>query len=207
MRPCRLCQDGSAGRQLPYLPVLMVQKTEKACHQKRALRSCVRQKTTNYRVLGRFTVHRQPSSGSLIPAAGERLTKNKSMPTKLKRFVLYWFPLILYCLLIHFAAYGIMGILFYRAYQTLPFRHRYQMLMLLSVVSASLYGISDEIHQHFVPYRDADILDVIADFLGAACGVYLYQLWVTSRKDRKQRVLNSEVGMRKAELKIRDKRN
>ncbi len=108
---------------------------------------------------------------------------------------------------LHFAAYGIMGILFYRAYQTLPLRNRYQMLMLLSVISASLYGISDEIHQHFVPYRDADILDVIADFLGAACGVYLYQLWVAFRKDRKQRVLNSEVGMRKAELKIRDKRN
>jgi VanZ family protein len=129
------------------------------------------------------------------------------MPTKLKRFLLYWLPLILYCLLIyiqsanpspeqipsfpfvdkalHFAAYGIMGILFYRAYQTLRIKDNIQMLMLLSVVSASLYGISDEIHQYFVPFRDAEVADVIADIIGAVCGVYLYQLLVVSRMEEK----------------------
>ena len=101
------------------------------------------------------------------------------MPANLKRFVLYWLPLILYCLLIfiqsanpspeqipsipfvdkvlHFTAYGIMGILFYRAYQTLRIKDNIQLLMLLSVVSASLYGISDEIHQSFVPFREAEV--------------------------------------------------
>ncbi len=49
------------------------------------------------------------------------------------------------------------------------------MLMLLSAVSASLYGISDEIHQSFVPFREAEVADVIADILGAFSGVYLYQ--------------------------------
>jgi VanZ family protein len=129
------------------------------------------------------------------------------MPTHLKRFLLYWLPLILYCLLIyiqsanpspeqipsfpfvdkalHFAAYGIMGILFYRAYQTLRIKDNIQMLMLLSVVSASLYGISDEIHQYFVPFRDAEVADVIADIFGAVCGVYLYQLLVVSRMEEK----------------------
>ena len=74
-----------------------------------------------------------------------------------------------------------MGILFYRAYQTLRIKDNIQMLMLLSVVSASLYGISDEIHQYFVPFRDAEVADVIADIIGAVCGVYLYQFWARQR--------------------------
>ncbi len=55
------------------------------------------------------------------------------------------------------------------------------MLMLLSALSATLYGISDEIHQSFVPFREADVADVIADTIGAFCGVYLYQLLIASR--------------------------
>ena len=138
------------------------------------------------------------------------------MTTKSKRFILCWLPLILYCLLIyiqsanpspkqipsfpfvdkvlHFAAYGIMGILFYRAYQTLRIKDNIQMLMLLSVVSASLYGISDEIHQSFVPFRDAEVADVIADIIGAFSGVYLYQLLMAVRADRKRKTLNSASG-------------
>jgi VanZ family protein len=130
------------------------------------------------------------------------------MPPKLKRFLLYWLPLILYCLLIyiqsahpspkqipsfpfvdkvlHFAAYGIMGILFYRAYQTLRIKDNIHMLMLLSVVSASLYGISDEIHQSFVPFREAAVADVIADIIGAFSGVCLYQLLVVSRERERE---------------------
>ena len=119
---------------------------------------------------------------------------------KVKNFTFYWLPLIAYCLLIyiqssyptpeslpsfefsdkllHFAAYAVMGILFYRAYQTLPIKNNIQLLLLLSLISACLYGISDEIHQSFVPERDGSLLDVVADMLGAVCGIYLYHLWV-----------------------------
>ncbi len=128
------------------------------------------------------------------------------MNSRLKNFTLYWLPLIIYCLAIyiqsdfpsiehvpsfefsdkflHFFAYAIMGVLFYRAYQTLRIKGDPRMLILLSVVSASLYGISDEIHQYYVPFRDASIYDGIANFLGALCGVYLYHLWVASRAKR-----------------------
>ena len=128
------------------------------------------------------------------------------MPTKSKRFLLYWLPLILYCLLIfiqsanpspeqipsfrfadkllHFTAYAFMGVLFYRAYQTLKLKDNLRMLMLLSAVSASLYGISDEIHQYFVPFRQAEVADVIADTIGAFSGVYLYQLLIVSRIEK-----------------------
>ena len=128
------------------------------------------------------------------------------MNSRLKNFTLYWLPLIVYCLaiyiqsdlpasehipsfefsdkILHFFAYAVMGVLFYRAYQTLRIKGDQRMLVLLSVVSASLYGISDEIHQYYVPFRDASILDVIANILGAVCGVYLYHLWAGSRAKR-----------------------
>ena len=80
--------------------------------------------------------------------------------------------------MIHFTMYAVMGILFYRAYQILPLAYRHQSFLLLSFVSATLYGISDEIHQHFAPYREADFFDGVADALGAACGVYLYHYWL-----------------------------
>ena len=125
------------------------------------------------------------------------------MHTRTKNFIFYWLPLIAYCLLIyiqsahpspeelpsfklmdkilHFVAYGVMGILFYRAYQTLRIRNQLQLLVFLSIVSASLYGVSDEIHQYFVPDRHAAFSDVIADILGAVCGVYLYRVWVSKK--------------------------
>jgi VanZ family protein len=48
-------------------------------------------------------------------------------------------------------------------------------MLILSILLSFLYGISDEIHQHFVPYRDADLVDVLADMLGAVMGVCIYQ--------------------------------
>jgi VanZ family protein len=42
-----------------------------------------------------------------------------------------------------------------------------------AVVLASLYGVSDEIHQAFVPGRSADPFDWAADTLGALAVLYL----------------------------------
>ena len=128
------------------------------------------------------------------------------MSTRLKHFLFYWLPVIVYCLaiyiqsdmpsiehipsfefsdkLLHFFAYAVMGVLFYRAYQTLRVKNDPRMLITISIISAALYGISDEIHQYFVPYRDASIWDVVANTLGAICGVYLYHFWATLRAKR-----------------------
>ncbi|MCK4613219.1 MAG: VanZ family protein, partial [Thermoplasmata archaeon] len=38
-------------------------------------------------------------------------------------------------------------------------------------ILGSLYGVSDEIHQHFVPRRSSDVLDLVADFLGVLIGI------------------------------------
>ena len=83
-----------------------------------------------------------------------------------------------------FFAYAIVGVLFYRAYQTLRIKDDPRILIMFSIISATLYGISDEIHQYFVPYRDASIWDVVANTLGVICGVYLYHLWADYRGQR-----------------------
>jgi VanZ family protein len=44
---------------------------------------------------------------------------------------------------------------------------------LWAVVIGSAYGLTDEIHQAFVPNRSADVVDWVADTAGAALGAAL----------------------------------
>ena len=84
--------------------------------------------------------------------------------------------------LLHFVAYALLGILFYRAYGTLPLNDNYKLLIFISIASATLYGIGDEIHQYFVPSRYADMADAVANTIGSICGVYLYYRWDVWKK-------------------------
>lgn len=72
--------------------------------------------------------------------------------------------------LLHFGAYSVMGLLTWRSFKhllSLPI-----ILALISIVFCSLYAISDEWHQSFVPGRSSDILDWIADTSGASVSVF-----------------------------------
>jgi VanZ family protein len=40
-----------------------------------------------------------------------------------------------------------------------------------AIALSCLYGISDEFHQRFVPDRTPDVMDVVADTIGAGAGV------------------------------------
>lgn len=68
----------------------------------------------------------------------------------------------------HFIAYAVMGALAFRA-----MRHRLHgnALWLAGVIFCSLYGVSDEYHQSFVPGRMSEVADWLADTLGAAVAV------------------------------------
>jgi VanZ family protein len=73
--------------------------------------------------------------------------------------------------LVHLLVYALLGILF-----ILPLAEgRWQGVTAKAAVGAVmlslLYGISDELHQAFTPNRTPDVMDVVADTLGAAAGV------------------------------------
>lgn len=68
--------------------------------------------------------------------------------------------------LFHAIVYAILGALLLGATRFRPPAYRRRQI-LLAVAIASLYGISDEFHQYFVPGRSADVLDWVADTLGA----------------------------------------
>ena len=67
--------------------------------------------------------------------------------------------------LLHFGAYAVLGFLFAWASGLGVF---------WSVIFASLYGISDEFHQSFVPGREVSALDWLADSLGGLAGSFFF---------------------------------
>lgn len=55
-------------------------------------------------------------------------------------------------------------------------------LILIAVLIAIIYGISDELHQLFVPGRDCSIKDVLLDSFGILFASFLYLLSLRQRK-------------------------
>ena len=79
--------------------------------------------------------------------------------------------------LLHLLGYALMGALCMRAWLTGPFKHT-GMVIILAIITTVLYGASDEFHQAFVPYRHADVFDVVADGVGGVIGTILYAIGV-----------------------------
>ena len=77
--------------------------------------------------------------------------------------------------LAHTIVYMILGYLITRAFFFSKNKQLSENAMLLSVIIGLLYGISDEIHQMFVPGRYADIFDVVADFIGVLLAQVLFR--------------------------------
>ncbi|MEN8265245.1 MAG: VanZ family protein [Nitrospirota bacterium] len=68
---------------------------------------------------------------------------------------------------LHMLAYILLAFLFYHTFKKSGIR---KYVFILAFLSASIYGISDEIHQYYVPGREAAIGDLFADFFGAMIG-------------------------------------
>ncbi|WP_319523716.1 VanZ family protein [uncultured Desulfosarcina sp.] len=76
---------------------------------------------------------------------------------------------------LHLAAYGLLAVLFVRACRwTWPSRLSGLQLMLLGIGFATLYGLGDEYHQSLVAARQAEVMDVVADFAGSILGSAVY---------------------------------
>ncbi len=68
---------------------------------------------------------------------------------------------------IHMVAYIPLAYLFYLS---LKRSGATKYVFALALISASVYGMTDELHQFLVPGRDASVGDVIADAIGAFLG-------------------------------------
>ena len=113
-----------------------------------------------------------------------------------RNFIKFWVPVYLYAGLIftlysipnplpftprilsfdkilHVVEFAILGVLLARAFKNsnkkiLQFNFR-----LLAICATVFYGITDELHQVFVPNRYASIWDLLFDGLGATVGAYV----------------------------------
>ena len=76
--------------------------------------------------------------------------------------------------LAHFSIYLVGGVLIYNYINTFDLKTNKKFI--ISIMIGVLYAASDELHQYFVPYRNARILDVCIDSLGIITGVILLSL-------------------------------
>ena len=124
------------------------------------------------------------------------------LTSKWQLFIQYWAPVFLYCgliiyisslsyptrhfpsffpeisdKLVHAVEYGILGILLFRALnQTIGTVGS----MAWAFICTVAFGISDEMHQWFVPERHADPWDLLADAVG---GTLFILTWVVIKKN------------------------
>ena len=114
----------------------------------------------------------------------------------MSKLLRYWLPLFVYCLIIfvlssssepfpkspislndkllHIVGYSILGFLMIRSILSLNLKHSKGVLLFAAIVLSTLYGLSDEVHQSFIPGRNADLGDVMADGFGSLIGAFCY---------------------------------
>lgn len=114
------------------------------------------------------------------------------------KFLKYWIPVLIYATIIfinssmsphplleeseiplldkalHLLSYAVLGYLLSRALLNYGYNITQRQLFLMAVLLGTLYGISDEVHQYFVPERMAEVADVVFDFFGSAIGAVVY---------------------------------
>lgn len=84
----------------------------------------------------------------------------------------------------HLLAFFVLG---FFLYLNMVFQNKYKSLkkspVYYSILISILYAILDELHQLIVPNRSAEILDFVADAIGAFLGVYIALLILNSFKE------------------------
>ena len=90
--------------------------------------------------------------------------------------------------LFHFIEYFILGAILVRAFANSSDKAGFKLILLLSIMIASTYGILDEFHQRFVPGRTLEIFDVLSDIIGSFFGALLY-----THKEKNSRAVDKTV--------------
>jgi VanZ family protein len=84
----------------------------------------------------------------------------------------------------HSLAYAGFALVLLRALAGARWRGVTAVTAIVAASLATLYGASDELHQYFVPGRDADVLDVAADARGALVAAAIAYLIARMRRRR-----------------------
>ncbi len=122
-----------------------------------------------------------------VALLGRRMNKNFGI-----LFVKFWLPVYLYAALIfflssippipaivplpfmdkilHLGEYAIFGFLLARGFKSSKRGYFRANFRLLAIGCAIIYGLTDELHQAFVPLRQASLFDLFFDGLGAMLG-------------------------------------
>ena len=117
------------------------------------------------------------------------MTDSPSPPSRLRGFLIYVLPALVYVAvifyggslraaklpqvdvsdkLVHAVAFGFLQVLAYRAVRFEWPRKSLKWQLLVSLISTSAVGGALEIYQLFIKYRSAELLDWVADTVGAA---------------------------------------
>jgi VanZ family protein len=85
----------------------------------------------------------------------------------------------------HFIFYAVFGVLIGRAFffQT-GFQQLKNNFLIFGIIFGSLYAMSDELHQHFVPGRTMSPWDALADVAGVIFGILIFAWWVKHKNLR-----------------------
>jgi VanZ family protein len=75
--------------------------------------------------------------------------------------------------MLHAAAYAVLAAAFARALAGARWDGVTPRVAVLAVIATTLYGLTDEFHQWFVPGRTVDAADLAADFTGATLAAAL----------------------------------
>ncbi|MBU0464727.1 MAG: VanZ family protein [Proteobacteria bacterium] len=75
---------------------------------------------------------------------------------------------------LHFGAWALLASLFARDLTAEKPLWPLTKIKIITIVFACLFGLSDEIHQAFVPSRSASVGDVLADCAGSIFGCFFY---------------------------------
>ncbi|MFN8572549.1 MAG: VanZ family protein [Gemmatimonadaceae bacterium] len=80
---------------------------------------------------------------------------------------------------VHFGLYAVFGALLTRARQPAASK----IVVLRVLLAIAVFAALDEWHQQFIPGRDMDVLDWVADMAGAATGILTF-LMAHRRRER-----------------------
>lgn len=109
-----------------------------------------------------------------------------AFPTE-KTSEIFWQDFILKKLA-HIVEYGIFAILIYRSYKESGIEK--SKAGIYAVLSALIYGVSDEFHQSFTPGREPAFRDVIFDTIGAFLSIYSLRNFLPKAPEKLKNLAN-----------------